>query len=120
MTTSSTAERASTNRTGPTAKSRSTKAGKDSNRTLLATVNDVVGTTLAHSVDSMKERVSEQVAAHGERYLNEAGKRISEATEKMVKWGKKNPIKTAAAAAALIAVSTFLYSTMGKSAASSK
>lgn len=120
MNTSSAAERTSTKRSGTTAKGIKKSSGKKRNDTLLSAVNDVVGTTLAHSVESMKERVSEQVAAHGERYLNDAGKRISEATAMLVKWGKKNPIKTAAAATALIAVSTFLYSTMGKSAANSK
>lgn len=119
MTTSSRAVRATSSRIGGADKSRKTKSSQSGGRTLLSAVNEAVGNSLSDSVDSMKDRVTEQIAAHGEQYLNDAGKRISEVTAKVVKWGKKNPIKSAAAAAALIAVSTFLYSTMGKSSASS-
>jgi hypothetical protein len=119
MKTSNRAERSSTNRAGGR-KGRG-RSGRQSGTgsELLSAVNDAVGDSLTETVNNMKERVSEQVVVHGERYLVDAGKRISEATAKVVKWGKEHPMKTAAAAAALVAVSTFLYSTLGKTAAAS-
>lgn len=86
------------------------------NHTLSSTVrglvSGVMGDSLSDAVTNLKGKVSEQVAVHGEEYLDSAREHIGEAVTKLVTWGKKHPVKTVAAAAALIAVSGFLYATV--------
>jgi hypothetical protein len=87
---------------------------------VMAAVNEAVSSGLTDSLNAMKTRIGERISDNGEKYLNDASERINEVTAKVVKWGKEHPVKTAAAAAALIAVSTFLYSTLGKSSGGGK
>lgn len=97
-----------------TAKPRALSQSK--NQTLSATVmglvSGVMGDSLSDTVTNLKSKVSEQVAVHGEEYLDRAREHIGEAVTKLVTWGKKHPVKTVAAAAALIAVTGFLYATV--------
>lgn len=87
--------------------------GNDSASTMvLQLIGDVVSDSLSESVSNLQSKVAEQVSIHGEEYLESARDRITEATTKVVEWGRKHPVKTVAAAAALIAVSGFLYATL--------
>lgn len=91
----------------------STKKGDDSASSMvLQLIGGVVGDSLSESVSNLKSKVTEQVSIHGQEYLESARERITEATSQVVEWGKKHPVKTVAAAAALIAVSGFLYATL--------
>lgn len=87
---------------------------KSASSLVLNLVGSVMGDSLTETVANIKSKVSEQVAIHGAEYLDSARERISEATTKVVTWGKKHPVKTVAAAAALIAVSGFLYATLNE------
>lgn len=88
-------------------------SGKDSASSMvLQLVGGIVSDSLSESVSNLKTKVADQVAIHGEEYLESAHERITEITSKVVAWGKKHPVKTVAAAAALIAVSGFLYATL--------
>lgn len=109
------------NRKKSISSSRSTKSksspkrtkGKDSASSMvLQLIGGVVGDSLSESVSNLKNKVTEQVSIHGQEYLESARDRITDATSQVVKWGKKHPVKTVAAAAALIAVSGFLYATL--------
>ena len=80
--------------------------------TVMNLVSGVMGDSLSEAVTNLKSKVSEQVAVHGEEYLDSAREHIGEAVKQLVSWGKKHPVKTVAAAAALIAVSGFLYATL--------
>lgn len=101
-----------------TAKSRTGRAStKNSNKDsassmVLQLIGSVMSDSLSESVANLKSKVTEQVSIHGQEYLESARERITEATTKVVEWGKKHPVKTVAAAAALIAVSGFLYATL--------
>lgn len=96
-----------------TSNSRSSAKNKDSASSMvLQLIGGVVGDSLSESVSNLKTKVTEQVSIHGQEYLESARERITEATTKVVKWGKEHPVKTVAAAAALIAVSGFLYATL--------
>ncbi len=79
---------------------------------VLQLVGGVVGDSLSETVSNLKNKVTEQVEIHGQEYLESAHDRIQDATTKVVKWGKEHPVKTVAAAAALIAVAGFLYATL--------
>lgn len=109
-----------TGRSTSTSGSRSGGSRSGPTGTMLAAVNQAVGSSLTESLNAVKTRIGERITGDGEQYLQDASERISEVTAKVVKWGKEHPVKSAAAAAALIAVSTFLYSTLGKSSGGSR
>jgi hypothetical protein len=88
------------------------KGSESASSMVLQLVGGVVGDSLSETVSNLKNKVTEQVEIHGQEYLESARERITEATAKVVKWGKEHPVKTVAAAAALIAVSGFLYATL--------
>ncbi|MBA3697393.1 MAG: hypothetical protein H0W78_00805 [Planctomycetes bacterium] len=88
------------------------RANKSASSMVLQLVGDMVGDSLSESVSNLKSKVADQVAIHGEEYLESAHESITDITSKVVAWGKKHPVKTVAAAAALIAVSSFLYATL--------
>lgn len=93
--------------------SESVGSGADSASSMvLQLMGNVVGDSLTETVSNIKNKVAEQVEIHGSEYLESARERISEATAKVVKWGKEHPVKTVAAAAALIAGSALLYATL--------
>lgn len=91
---------------------RKSKGNDSASSMVLNLIGGVVSDSLSESVANLKSKVSEQVSIHGEEYLDSARERITEATAKVVEWGRKHPVKTVAAAAALIAVSGFLYATL--------
>lgn len=112
---SSTASRPSKRTTKDSAEnsdSTRTKEGESASSIMSRLIGDVVGDSLSESVSNLKSKVSEQVSIHGREYLDTVRDRIIDATSQVAAWGKKNPVKTVAAAAALIAVSDFLYSTL--------
>lgn len=92
---------------------RGSRGGSNSASSMvLQLVGGVVGDSLSETVSNLKDKVTEQVSIHGQEYLESARERITDATQKVVKWGKEHPVKTVAAAAALIAVAGFLYATL--------
>ena len=97
-------------------RSKSSKGSESASSMVLQLIGGVVGDSLAESVSNLKSKVTEQVSIHGQEYLDSARERITDATAQVFEWGKKHPVKTVAAAAALIAVSGFLYATMHGSA----
>ena len=93
--------------------SRGSSGGNNSASSMvLQLVGGVVGDSLSETVSNLKNKVTEQVEIHGQEYLESARDHIQDATTKVVKWGKEHPVKTVAAAAALIAVAGFLYATL--------
>lgn len=96
----------------PKARAKSATTASSASSMILQLVGGVMGDSLSDTVSNLKSKVADQVAVHGEEYLDSAREHISEATAKVVEWGKKHPVKTVAAAAALIAVSGFLYATL--------
>jgi hypothetical protein len=108
-----TATRSRSSSNGPTtsrAKSRSQDKNQDAD--VLGGLGSALGDGLASVFDSVKEKMSGAVSENGVAYLEEAVEKLKDSTEKIVEWGKKNPVKTAVAVAAVAAVSTFLVSTM--------
>ena len=98
---------------GGSRSSRGSRGGNNSASSMvLQLVGGVVGDSLSETVSNLKNKVTEQVEIHGQEYLESARDRIQDATTKVVKWGKEHPVKTVAAAAALIAVAGFLYATL--------
>jgi hypothetical protein len=66
-------------------------------------------------IAKLRNEVDKQVKSHGS--LERSKERIHELTSQMVTWGKRHPIRTAVAAATLVAVSGFLFRLMhGKAA----
>jgi hypothetical protein len=98
--------------TGRTRGGRGSSGKNSASSMVLQLVGGIVSDSLSESVSNLKTKVADQVAIHGEEYLESAHERITEITSKVVAWGKKHPVKTVAAAAALIAVSGFLYATL--------
>lgn len=92
------------------------KGSDSSSSMVMQLIGGVVGDSLSETVSNLKSKVTEQVSIHGQEYLDSARERITDATSQVFEWGKKHPVKTVAAAAALIAVSGFLYATMHGSA----
>lgn len=103
---------ASTSRAPKNRSTGSEKGNGSASSMVLQLIGGVVGDSLSESVSNLKSKVTEQVAIHGQEYLESARERITEVTSQVVEWGKKHPVKTVAAAAALIAVSGFLYATL--------
>ncbi len=102
----------SSRRSGSSSRSDSSEDGSSASSKILQLVSGVMGSSLSETVNNMKSKVADQVSIHGEEYLDSAREHISEITAKVVEWGKKHPVKTVAAAAALVAVSGFLYATL--------
>jgi hypothetical protein len=75
-------------------------------------LDDIVGSGLHSAISALEAVVHEKIQVKGPEYLEKALKKTNLATAKLLKWSKKHPLKTAAAAAALVGVSAFLYSTM--------
>lgn len=77
---------------------------------------DLVGQLLTHALDgafdSFKGKVTTDIQENGEKYLHQAVEKIKESTSGLVAWAKENPMKTAAALAALAAVSAIIVHTM--------
>ena len=78
----------------------------------LGVVGQMVDFGLSNSFNSMKEKLTTSIKDNGEKYLHDAVGKLTDSAGKVVTWGKKNPVKTAVAVAALLAVSAFLVSTV--------
>ena len=76
----------------------------------------MVATGLSHTFDSLKEKVSGNITDNGEQYLSDALEKLKTAATDLGHWGKKNPVKTTIAVAAVLAVTAFLVSTVKKDA----
>jgi hypothetical protein len=71
-------------------------------------VAGLITSGLASSFEALRDKVSDTVTENGEEYLKDGVQKIARSTKDLVAWGKKHPLKTAAAVAALLAVSGFL------------
>lgn len=74
-------------------------------------ISQMVGSGLSDSFDSLKQKVSSSITDNGEQYLHDAIERLKKSTGDLVGWSKKNPVKTAVAVAAVLAVTAFLVTT---------
>ena len=79
-------------------------------------ISQMVATGLSHTFDSLKEKVSGNITDNGEQYLADALEKLKTAATDLGHWGKKNPVKTTIAVAAVLAVTAFLVSTAKKDA----
>ena len=104
------------------AKPSSPKKSMSSESGSLHFISQMVGTGLADSFDSLKQKVSASITDNGEQYLHDAIDRLKKSTGDLVGWSKKNPVKTAVAVAAVLAVTAFLVTTArgGKAKAAGK
>ncbi len=102
-----------------TSSSKKTSSGEPGS---LHFISQMVGSGLSDSFDSLKEKVSTSITDNGEQYLHDAIARLKQSTSDLVGWSKKNPVKTAVAVAAVLAVTAFLVTTArgGKAKAAGK
>jgi hypothetical protein len=111
--TTATRSRSSSNGSATSSRAKAARSqGKNQDADVLGGLGSALGDGLASVFDSVKEKMSGAVSENGVAYLEEAVEKLKDSTEKIVEWGKKNPVKTAVAVAAVAAVSTFLVSTM--------
>jgi hypothetical protein len=61
------------------------------------------------AASAVEEAVQNRIHEQAPQYLDDAVKRSHQALQSVVKWGRKNPIKAAAAATALVGASAFIY-----------
>lgn len=78
-------------------------------------LSELFAQALSGAFDSVKGKLTTNVQENGEEYLSQAVEKIKQSTASVVAWAKENPLKTALAAAALAAVSTFLVRTIASS-----
>jgi hypothetical protein len=94
---------------------------------IISSLTAAISEGLRGSIDSIKEKLAENMDKNGEAYLQQAVDGVTEATGKLVEWSRQHPVKTAMAGAALMAVTAAIYNTMqsggtkgGKSSSSGK
>ena len=75
-------------------------------------ISQLIAAGLAKSFAALREKLTETIAESGEHYLADAIDQMKDSAGKLVQWSKKNPVQTAVAVAAVLAVSAFLISTM--------
>lgn len=90
----------------------SKKSGFDDHASILSSFSSVIAEGLRGSIDSLTEKLSQSIDRKGDSYLSKAVEGVTEATEKLVVWGRQHPVKTAVAGAALVAVTATIYATM--------
>jgi RNase P/RNase MRP subunit POP5 len=100
--------------------SKSDSAGEKGGSEKEGGLSALIDSGLSSSFDAIREKISSTIGDNGEEYLHEAVEKISESTEQVVAWCKKNPIKMVIGIAALTAVSAFLVHTVGGSGAVKK
>lgn len=76
--------------------------------------------TLQDSAENMLPTSSRGVIKSAKISLSKASKRVGSAAKDLVTWGRSHPVKAAAAATALAAVSAFLYAAHGRHAQGTK
>lgn len=74
-------------------------------------ISQMVGTGLSNGFESLKEKVSASIKDNGEQYLTDALEKLKKSAANLTEWSKENPVKTAVAVAAVLAVTAFLVST---------
>ena len=80
-------------------------------------ISQMVATGLSNSFEALKEKVSVTIKDNGEEYLDDALEKLKKSAISLTEWSKKNPVKTAIAVAAVLAVTAFLVSTAKSSSA---
>ena len=85
-----------------------------------AMLEELVGSGVHSAVEAIEEIVHEKLQKTGPQVLDKALAEANKATTKLITWSKKHPVKTAAAAAALIGVTAFIYSTIKKAESHAK
>ncbi len=76
-----------------------------------AVMKSVRSERFTSGVAQLRDRVA-SIAHDGPKALEAARAKVATATRDLLAWGKKHPVKTAAAAAAMLAASGLIYSTM--------
>lgn len=74
-------------------------------------ISQMVATGLSNSFESLKDKVSATIKDNGEDYLGEALEKLKKSAAHLAEWSKQNPVKTAVAVAAVLAVTAFLVAT---------
>ncbi len=87
-------------------------ARRGSRSTVRATLRDAVSTGLEDTVAAMRRSATDRAVEAGPKLLEIASDKAEDATEKLIAWAKKHPIKTAAAAAALFAATKLIQAAM--------
>jgi len=82
--------------------------------------SEMVESGFKTAVTALEDAVGSKVQEYGPEYLDEALDKAQEALELLVAWGKKNPIKSAAAATALIGITAFGLAIMKRRSMSKK
>lgn len=99
--------------------STSTKQSSNDNASM-DFISQLVASGLSNGFESLKEKVSVSIKDNGEEYLTDALDKLKKAAVSLTEWSKKNPVKTAVAVAAVLAVTAFLVSTTKGGTASAK
>ncbi|HYE08093.1 MAG TPA: hypothetical protein VEL07_21440 [Planctomycetota bacterium] len=76
-----------------------------------AVMNSVNRERFTSGVAQLKDGLS-SAAQVGPKALKQASAKVATATRDLVKWGKKHPVKSAAAATAMLAASGLIYAAM--------
>lgn len=74
-------------------------------------ISQMVATGLSNSFESLKDKVSATIKDNGEEYLSDALEKLKKSAAQLTEWSKQNPVKTAVAVAAVLAVTAFLVAT---------
>ncbi len=109
--------------TAQNAEKNSSANGAKSDSSSMDFVSQMVANGLSSTFESLKEKVTANIKDNGEQYLADAIEKLKTSASDLADWGKKNPIKTAAAVAAVLAVTAFLVTTVksdGSSMSSNK
>lgn len=83
-------------------------------------ISQMVATGLSKSFESLKDKVSSTIKGNGEEYLSDALEKLKKSAVSLTEWSKQNPVKTAIAVAAVLAVTAFLVSTAKGSTAAAR
>ena len=74
-------------------------------------ISQMVATGLSNSFETLKDKVSATIKDNGEEYLSDALEKLKKSASNLAEWSKQNPVKTAVAVAAVLAVTAFLVAT---------
>lgn len=74
-------------------------------------IGQMVDSGLSNTFEALKDKVTAGIKDNGEQYLTDAVDKLKDSASRLSDWAKKNPVKTAVAVAAVLAVTAFLVST---------
>ncbi len=112
------AKKPATRRTRPAGQARRKRKAKPTLKpTLKSTFKEAMSSSLHDTVAAIRASASERAGEVGPKVLAIASRKAASAGAALVKWGKKHPVKTAAAAATLLLAAKLLQSAMKKRAA---